>query len=148
MIEELDLFFLCRQTFITEPDRSGKIIKLFKLYPGKKRKDIEDRKRGYAKEIYFDSKNINKILDEILYSLDKKYLIYFLYKFSSLFGQNDFSKAYLKEEEINSLAVLGLYFTLEAKRKNNFEIVDVIKHIKIRENKKFVEKNIQTLYFS
>jgi hypothetical protein len=133
MEEEFNLIFIYKKTFIKELDRQ------------KKNKDIENQEDVNTKDLYFGSKKINKVLENIIYNLDNLYLVFFLHKFNVVFEH--YSVLCLEEEEINSLAMLSLYFTLEGITKDNFEIIDVVKHVNVKKVEKLVEKNLETLYF-
>jgi hypothetical protein len=133
MEREFNLIFIYKKTFIKELDRQ------------KKNKDIENQEDVNNKDLYFGAKKINKVLENIIYNLNNLYLVFFLHKFNVVFEHHNV--LCLEEEEINSLAMLSLYFTLEGITKDNFEIIDVLKHVNVKKVEKLVEENLETLYF-
>lgn len=144
-ILNLDLSSICRNSF---PPNIGGSELIIKVAASGKKKEKEKRKgpkNENFKAVYFDSKEIYKALDKVFYSLESTYLIYFLNKFKVEFENREIFC--LKEEELNSLAMISLYFTLEAIRKDDFDMLNKIKNVNIEKRKEFIEENIQTLCF-
>lgn len=130
---KLDLIFFFKQVFIKELDRE------------KKDGDIKSGRHVNTKDLYFNAKIINECLEYIL--SDNRCLVYFLHRFRRVF--EEYSALCLKEEEINSLALLSLFFTFEAlKKEDNFELINEIRHVDIRKVERVIEENLDILYFS
>jgi hypothetical protein len=141
----LDLSSICRDSFTTNIGKSEVILKVLESERRRKIEEGKNPEHTVAKAIYFDSKKINDAIDEIFYSVENTYLIYFLDRFKVEFENRELF--YLKEEDLNSLAMISLYFTLEAIRKDDFNMLDKIKNLNIEKKKNFVQKNMEALYF-